>query len=126
MSYATSTLAADIRSAEHGEKLKILRAANRMNYLILHHIDRLSIQFQCHQIWYRHLESKHHGIEDSINHLQNLHDNGFFTGSWSPPQDVYSEEHGLKVLTDCLGLACDSLDAEIKFFLQQTGASYRI
>ena len=145
MSYATSTLAADIRSAGHKERIKILRTANRSNYLLLHHIDRLSVKLQSHQIWYRHLENKHHGIEDSINHLQRLHENGCFTEgwslpqeehtgehrltwslTWSPPQEEHTEEHGLKVLTECLGLACDSLDAEIKLFLLNTGATYRI
>ena len=126
MSYATSTLAADIRSAGHKERIKILRTANRSNYLLLHHIDRLSVKLQSHQIWYRHLESKHHGIEDSINHLQKLHENGCFTEGWSLPQEEHTEEHGLKVLTECLGLACDSLDAEIKLFLLNTGATYRI
>ena len=126
MSYATSTLAADLRSAGHKERIKILRTANRSNYLLLHHIDRLSVKLQSHQIWYRHLESKHHGIEDSINHLQKLHENGCFTEGWSPPQEEHAEEHGLKVLTECLGLACDSLDAEIKLFLLNTGATYRI
>ena len=125
MSYATSALAARIYSAKHGDKIRILRDANRSNYLLLHHIDKLSVRLQCHQIWYRHLESKHHAIEDSINHLKKLHEDGCFAEGWIPPHEA-PDNHGHKDLTDCLGLACDTLDAEIKLFLLRSGATYRI
>ena len=130
MSYATSTLAVNIRSASCWEKIRLLRAANRSNYLLLHHINRLSVRLQCHQIWYRHLESKHHGIEDSINHLQQLLENGCYVEGWTPkpksPQHEKLEDNGLKDLTECLALSCDTLEAETKLFLLQTGATYRI